>query len=262
MESSVALLQTASGLERLMLGSSGSFVKDSTVAQISAFLYYQANVMGKLVTNKQFQMLFRNTIFTQIDKDFGEYVDALSRVKPKSLHHMYEWNKTGQPTARLFKLKQINPNGLSFQIDYDFKLSKTSVPTTNKKQKKKYIFAKKASIMEQGMPIIIRPKSAERLVFEIDGMAVFMPKGDSVTVKSPGGRASSNQFKLAHSIFFSGNMVGASIRKSGFQQIFNRKISDALRVPANIKKVQYSFSSNQIRSQADAALAIAFGGSL
>jgi len=262
LESSVALLQTASGLERLMLGSSGTFVKDSTVAQISAFLYYQANVMGKLERNKDFQKLFRNTLFTQIDKDFGEYVDALSRVKPKSLHHMYEWNKVGQPLSRLFKLKQINPSGLSFQIDYDFKLSKTSVPTKNKKQKKKYVFAKKASIMEEGMPIIIRPKSAERLVFEIDGVAIFMPKGDPVTVKSPGGRSSSNQFKLAHSIFFSGNMVGASIRKSGFQQIFNRKISDALQVPSNIKKVQYSFSSNQIRSQADAALAIAFGGSL
>ena len=262
MESSVALLQTASGLERLMLGSSGAFVKDSTVAQISAFLYYQANVMGKLEKNKEFQSLFRNTIFTQINKDFGEYVDALARVKPKSLHHMYEWNKTGQPQSRLFKLKQINPKGLSFQIDYDFKISKTAVPSKNKKQKKKYIFANKASVMEEGKPVVIRPKSAERLVFEIDGIAVFMPKGKSVTIKSPGGKSSTNQFKLAHSIFFSGNLVSSSIKRSGFQQIFNRKISAALKVPANIKRVQYSFSSNQIRSQADAALMSAFGGAL
>jgi hypothetical protein len=37
-------------------------------------------------------------------------------------------------------------------------------------------------------------------------------------------------------------------------------MTKALRVPSNIKKVQYSFSANAIRSQADAALTASFGG--
>ena len=259
--SGVALLQAASGLERLMVGASDAgVIKDSNVAQISAFLYYQANVAAKLTSNKAFQRLFKTKIFSQIDKDFGLFIDSQARTKPKSLHHVYEWNKTGQTTSRLFKLNRIDSIGLSFKINYDLKLSKSSVPTKNRKQKSRYVFANKAAVMEKGMPIIIRPKSAERLVFEIDGEVVFMPKGKSVTVKSPGGRASTNQFDLAYSRYFSGPMVSNSIKASGFQNLFGYKFEKAMRVPSSITKVRYSFSPGTIRLQADSALTEQFGG--
>ena len=262
MDSSVALLQTASGLERLMAGSIPGVIKDSTVAQISAFLYYEAAVLSKLTENAEFKNLFKKTIFNQIEKDFGQYVDAQARTKPKSLHHVYEWNKTGNPAARLFDLHLIDTGGLSFTIAHNFKLSKSSVPSSNKNQKKRYIFANKASVMEEGMPLVIRPRSAERLVFEMDGATVFMPKGSSVTVKRPGGKAATNQFSLTYGRFFGGQLVNYSIKSSGFQRIFNAKIAKALDVPINIKKVQYSFSAGKIRMQADAALSSSFGGAL
>ena len=244
-----------------MVGASDAgVIKDSNVAQISAFLYYQANVAAKLTSNKAFQRLFKTKIFSQIDKDFGLFIDSQARTKPKSLHHVYEWNKTGQTTSRLFKLNRIDSIGLSFKINYDLKLSKSSVPTKNRKQKSRYVFANKAAVMEKGMPITIRPKSAERLVFEIDGEAVFMPKGKSVTVRSPGGIASTNQFDLAYSRYFSGPMVSHSIKASGFQNIFGSKFEKAMRVPSSISKVRYSFSPGTIRLQADAALTEQFGG--
>ena len=260
MDSSRLLIQAASGLERLMVGTKPGAIKDSNVAQISAFVYYQANVIAKLTTNTQFQNKFRKTIFDQINKDFPDYIDALARSKPKSLHHVYEWNKTGNEEFRLFKLKQISQQGLSFKLDYELLLSKSAVP--NAKSKKKFIFAKKASVMEAGMPIRISPRSAERLVFEFGGTTVFMPKGASVVIKSPGGRASTNQFKLAYSRFFSGQLVNESIKRSGFQNIFNAGIGRALKVPTEIRKVQYTFSPGRIRSEADMALASSFGGSL
>jgi hypothetical protein len=116
--------------------------------------------------------------------------------------------------------------------------------------------------MEQGLPLVIRPKNAERLVFESNGETVFMPKGASVTVKRPGGSAATNQFGLAYSRFFSGQLVNSSIKNSGFQRIFNSGLTKAMKLPVNIKKVQYKFSPNTVRSQADAALAIAFGSAL
>lgn len=257
----VALLQAASGLERLMAGSSSvGIVKDSTVAQISAFLYYQANVAAKLTSNKSFQRLFKTTVFNQIDKDFGLFIDSQARTKPKSLHHVYEWNKTGQATSRLYKLNKLESSGLSFKINYELKISKTAVPSKNRKQTSRYIFANKASVMEKGMPIIIRPRSAERLVFEIDGEVIFMPKGKSVTVKSPGGRASTNQFDLAYSRYFSGPLVSNSIKASGFQNLFGSKFEKAMKVPSSISKVRYSFSPGTIRLQAEAALTEQFGG--
>lgn len=262
LDSSVALIQTASGLERLMAGSFPGIIRDSTVAQVSAFLYYEAAVLSKITTNNEFKNLFKTTIFNQIEKDFGNYIDASARSKPRSLHHVYEWNKVGIASSRLFKLSRLDTDGLSFKINYDFKLSKSSVPSKNKKQKKKYIFANKALIMETGMPIVIRPKSAERLVFEMDGKTIFMPKGTSVTVKRPGGKQATNQFSLSYGRFFGGQLVNSSIKSSGLQRIFNSKMTKALNVPMNIKKVQYSFSAGKIRSQADMSLAAAFGGSL
>lgn len=233
-------------------------LKDSTVAQISAFVYYEAAVISKLTTNKQFQSAFTRIMFDQINTDFGNYIDALARSKPKSLHHVYEWKKTGNKTARLFKLNKISENSLSFKINYELLPSTSMVPSAN--GRRRHVFANKASIMEAGKPLVIRPKNAERLVFEADGETVFMPKGMPVTVKRPGGSAATNQFNLAHSRFFSGRLVNESIKRSGFQRIFNSSMTKALRVPNNIKKVQYSFSANAIRSQADAALATAFGG--
>ena len=252
------LVQAASGLERMMYANQNGPLKDSTVAQISAFVYYEAAVISKLTTNKQFQNAFTKIMFDQINLDFGNYIDALARSRPKSLHHVYEWKKTGNKTARLFKLNRLSAEGLSFRIDYDLLPSTSMVPSAN--GRRRHVFTNKASIMEAGKPLVIRPKNSERLVFESDGETVFMPKGMPVTVKRPGGSAATNQFNLAHSRFFSGRLVNESIKRSGFQKIFNSSMTKALRVPSNIKKVQYSFSANAIRSQADAALTASFGG--
>lgn len=252
------LIQAASGLERMMHANQSGPLKDSTVAQISAYVYYEAAVMSKLTSNKSFQNAFGRVVFDQINLDFGNYIDALARNKPKSLHHVYEWKKAGNKTARLFKLNKTAQVGLSFGIDYKFLPSKSMVPSSN--GRRRHVFVNKASIMEQGKPLVIRPKNAERLVFEIDDETIFMPKGASVTVKRPGGSAATNQFTLAHSRFFSGNLVNDSIKRSGFQKLFNSSITKALKAPSNIKKVQYSFSANTIKSQADDALTMSFGG--
>ena len=138
--------------------------------------------------------------------------------------------------------------------------SKSFVPT--QRGKHRHVFKNKASVMEAGMPVKIAPRAAERIVFEIDGNVVFMPKGASVTVQRPGGSGVKNQFSLNYSRWFSSNLVSLSIKKSGFQNLFNQSLSKALKVPSEIKRVQYSFSPNSIRLQADAALTSSFGGAL
>jgi hypothetical protein len=254
------LIQAASGLERMMYANQNGPLKDSTVAQISAYVYYEAAVISKLTTNAKFKAAFTKIMFDQIDTDFCNYIDALARSKPKSLHHVYEWKKSGNKSSRLFKLNKISDDGLSFKVNYTLLPSKSMVPTTN--GKRRHVFVNKASIMEEGKPLVIRPKNSDRLVFQVDGETVFMPKGKSVTVKRPGGSAATNQFRLAHSRFFSGRLVNESIKRSGFQKIFNSSLTKALSVPADIKKVQYSFSPNTIKSQADAALTASFGGAM
>lgn len=257
MDSSQLLVQAASGLERLMVGTRGTTLQDSTVAQISAAIYYKASVVSKLTTNKGFQSKFTKTLFDQIQADFGEYIDAQARVKPASLHHMYEWKEAGNKNARLFKLNKVSQDGLSFKINFEYLPSKSLVPDNFGKAR--HVFKNKAAVMEAGMPLVIRPKAAERLAFEVRGSTVFIPKGASVTVRNPGGAKARNQFILNYSRWFSGQLVNNSIKKSGFQRMFNSSMTKALKVPVEIKKVKYSFNPNSINVHAESAIAAAFG---
>ena len=258
MDNSSLLVTAASGLQKGMAGTSGTVLKDSTVAQISAAIYYQAQVASKLTTSKAFEKKFQSVIFKQIEQDFGLYVDSQARVSPKSLHHVYEWNKTGNKGARLFNLSILSTDGLSFKITSKLLPSKSAVP--NQFGKRKHVFINKASVMEAGMPLTIRPRYAERLVFETSTGVVYMPKGASVTVTRPGGGKATGRFKIAYAQFFTGNLVNLAIKKSGFQQIFNSSLTKAMRVPADVRKVKYSFSPNTLKMQADSAVEAAFGG--
>lgn len=260
MDNSSLLVTAASGLQKGMAGTKGTILKDSSVAQISAAIYYHAQVVSKLTTNKAFEKKFQSVIFKQIDQDFGLYVDAQARMNPKSLHHMYEWNKVGNKTSRLFKLNILSTDGLSFKVTSKFLPSKSSVP--NKFGKRRHVFINKASVMEAGMPLIIRPKSAERLVFETNTGVIYMPKGASVTVTRPGGGKATGRFQIAYAQFFTGNLVNSAIKKSGFQQLFNSALTKAMRVPADVRKVKYSFNANTLNMQAEAAVAAAFGGAV
>jgi hypothetical protein len=87
-----------------------------------------------------------------------------------------------------------------------------------------------------------------------------MPKGQSVTVSKPGGVATKNSFLSIYKYFFTGQLVNLSIKKSGFQRLFNSSISKALQVPVQIRTVKYRFSPNSIASEAEAALLGAFAG--
>ena len=259
MDYSIPLVQASSGLRSLMSPQKGEILKQSIVAQISAYVYYNAQVISKLSSNAAFKNKFREVIFNQIDKDFGEFVDAQARIKPRSLHHVYEWNQVGDQSARLFKLNKLNTEGLSFSMTYEFLPSKSFASTEGNRR---HVFVNKASVMEAGMPLKIAPRHSKRLVFETNGYTVFMPEGASVTVKRPGGPGVKNSFMMTYSKFFKGNLVNASIRNSGFQQLFNKSMTRALKLPAEIKTVKYSFNPNTLSIQADSALSAAFGGAL
>ncbi len=259
MASEALALQAASGLVNLMAGKPvDGAIKDSTVAQISAAIFYKTNVLAKLTSNVAFQKAFSKTIFNQIQQDFGDYIDAKARTSPRSLHHVYEWKRTGDKSARLFKLKKIDESGLSFRINYELLDSISFVPAESSNSR--HVFVKKASVMESGKTVVITPRHAERLVFNIDGNVIFMPKGASVTVSKPGGAATKNSFLSSYKYFFTGQLVNMSIKKSGFQRLFNSAMTKALSTPVKIKTVKYKFSPNSIASEADAALVAAFSG--
>ena len=78
MDNSGLLVQAASGLERMMYSNQSGPLKDSTVAQVSAFVYYEAAVISKLTTSAKFKELFTKTIFDQINTDFVRFKLGIS----------------------------------------------------------------------------------------------------------------------------------------------------------------------------------------
>lgn len=107
-----------------------------------------------------------------------EFVDSMARVSPQVLHHVYEWNRTGSPEARLFDLEYSIVNG-GISINSTFRQSIAIKAGSN------VPFYDKARVMEYGMPVTIKPKRAKALAFESNGEQVFTK--NPVTVSNPGG---------------------------------------------------------------------------
>ena len=108
----------------------------------------------------------------------AQYVDVEARSNPKALHHIYEWNQVGSPSARLFDLRYTVSN-LGLSINSSFRQSRTvsenmTVP-----------FYNKAKIMENGIPVTIAPTRSTVLKFNGPSGEVFTSK--PVKVDNPGG---------------------------------------------------------------------------
>jgi hypothetical protein len=164
--------------------------------------------------NRFFENLGKKTI-----DSVKNYVDTMAKVDDQLLQHVYEWGMSGSPDARLFDLDySIRNNGLS--IGSTFKQS------TSVKAGSNVPFYDKARIMEEGIPVTIRPKTAKTLVFDVNGETVFS-KGP-VNVVNPGGMAAQGGLQKTLDRFFDVYFSQAFLYSSG--------ISDYLKKPSLYKK--------------------------
>jgi hypothetical protein len=135
-----------------------------------------------------------------------EFIDSNARVNPEMLHHIYEWNQVGSPNARLYNISYTTSNlGLSFRSSFS--------QSTSIKNGSRTPFYDKARIMEQGIPVTIRPKATEVLAFDENGETVFT-KGP-VRVDNPGGSQVEGGFEKVFDMFFNRYFSQAFLRVSG-----------------------------------------------
>lgn len=135
----------------------------------------------------------------------GRYIDVEAKANSSALHHVYEWYQTGSPNARLFDLDYTVSNvGLS--INSTFKQSRTitedgTVP-----------FYNKATIMENGIPVLIKPKRTA-LRFRAGGQEIFTRK--PVNVRNPGGEEVEGSFERTFDEFMRNYFTQGFLRASG-----------------------------------------------
>jgi hypothetical protein len=163
--------------------------------------------------------IFLGGLGKQVIEAIKIYIDANARVNPAALHHVYEWERTGSPSARLFDIDYTVSNlGLS--------LRSTFRQSSSIKSGSKTPFYDKARIMENGIPVVITPRSANVLAFEQDGEMIFT-KGP-VVVDNPGGSSTQGGFEKTFDSFFRNYFSQAFLRSSG--------ILDYLKRPSLYKK--------------------------
>jgi hypothetical protein len=142
-----------------------------------------------------------------------DFIDTSARVDPSTLHHVYEWYQTGSPEARLFDIDYIvrGKDGLSFNYTFSQSSSYSKNSTVP--------FYDKAEIMEQGIPVSIRPKESSVLSFNVDGEQVFTKK--PILIENPGGTNVEGGFERTIKTFFDSYFTQAFLMTSGVLEHLN-----------------------------------------
>jgi len=143
----------------------------------------------------------------------AQYVDVSARGNPAALHHVYEWSQTGSPSARLFDINYTVSN-LGLSINSTFRQSRTV------RQDSHTPFYNKAKIMEEGIPVTIKPKRSSVLVFTEDGETVFTKS--PIVVRNPGGDRVQGSFERTMDEFILRYFKQSFLRASGIYDYINK----------------------------------------
>jgi hypothetical protein len=149
---------------------------------------------------------FLHTVGVETVELLKEFLDSSARVNPEVLHHVYEWSMIGSPSGRLYDLS-YTVSGLGLSIKSSFKQS------TVIKAGSDVPFYNKANIIENGIPVVIRPKKAKALRFEENGEEIFSRA--PITIENPGGTAAEKGFEKTIDIFFNRYFTQAFLKTSG-----------------------------------------------
>ena len=155
--------------------------------------------------------LGKATIFS-----LGQYIDIEAKADRSALHHVYEWYQTGSPAARLFDIDYTVSN-LGLSVSSTFRQSRTIQANSNTP------FYNKARIMEEGIPVVIKPKANSVLRFYEGGETIFVKK--PITVRNPGGEEVQGSFERVFDEFMQRYFTQGFLRASGlFDYIKKPKI--------------------------------------
>jgi len=171
-----------------------------------------------------------------------DFIDLNARMDPQKLHHVYEWYQTGSPDARLFDI-EYTATGSGLSINSSFRQS-SSVKAGSSTP-----FYDKARIMENGIPVVIRPKRASVLAFDDNGEKVFTK--NPVYIENPGGDAVQNGYEETFNMFFDRYFNQSFLQVTGISDsikdmsLFKRYLSTGSKAGKSIGyKAGYRWISN------------------
>jgi hypothetical protein len=172
---------------------------------------------------------------------FNEYMDARARQNPSAYHHVYEFDKTGNSSARLFQPTVISSADGSAVLNYSFVNAKEP-------NREGYPFPNKADIMESGQTVVVTPKRARYLRYELDD-GRFVTSEKSV-IRNPGGTEVQGSFGSTFTRFMA-SQGGNVLQKFGFFQKIEQSLIVSRKV--SIPRINYAMKADAVnRAKIDA----------
>lgn len=160
--------------------------------KVMALSMYDSTLLQNLYINPINKQKINRGAAILIKNYFNQYLDSRARENPRAYHHVYEFDKTGQSSARLFTAFVGNSPDGSATITYTFTPAKDPNPNG-------YPFPNKAEVMENGETVIVTPKKSRYLKFEInDGQFVTLEKA---VIRNPGGTEVRGSFQSTFQTF-------------------------------------------------------------
>lgn len=202
---------------------------------------------AKMTTDRHLSSVTR-AAFETLNSKFNDDTHTAAKANPMALHHVYEWDHIGIPGFQLWKT-QLTGRGGHRMVSWDWKASKTTVPTTTnpdgsrrfkqqkgfdeRKLRRIHVFVWKAPMMEYGTEVTVRPKLVRYLVFPNNSLQGHSGRGSrgpgNVTFTTnfvnfvPGGEVKGNFTQ-----WFAG-WWGAGPAHDALEEIFSRKRDSAFK---------------------------------
>jgi hypothetical protein len=159
--------------------------------------------------------LFFNNLARGTIEALKLYIDAMARSNPESLHHVYEWYKTGSPDSRLFSIN-YTVNKLGIIIDSNFRQSQSIKNGSSEP------FYNKAKIMENRTPVVIRPRGDNPLVFDDNGTTVYTKK--PIINNFPGGKEVQGSYEKTFDDFMIRYFAQSFLTSTGLYDYLNNPL--------------------------------------
>lgn len=165
--------------------------------------------LGFLEGAKIGTLTFNTQLANLTEQALKQYIDVRARANPDSLHHVYEWQRVGDPSARLFEIRGIaSKNNIRFTGEF--------LPSSSINENSSEPFTDKARIMENKISILVEPRSSDFLAFDVNGQQVFTV--NSIFIENPGGDEVAGSFGKAVDDFFDYYFTTTILKQSGIYE--------------------------------------------
>lgn len=185
----------------------------------------------------------------ELSNHFTAHMAAVAPTRPSAFHHVYEWNRIGDPTAKLWR-DVLRGGGNNRVATFEWRASKSIVPVRDplpvpqslagnpygdpdNLPKQIHVFVWKAPVMEYGHDLNIAPKRGKFIVYftgptsnpDDEMYQTLRFSTEPITVHNPGGTQVKGAFTREYVDWWS-HGGAQSVFQTTLNRVFQMKVKE------------------------------------